>query len=134
MIKLLRIVSASVTFLLLFTASQSASSQQSLTSELTSNKITFDLSVISADGLVGSSDSLRAVDYEFCIPADEQLIKEISAIDPSIQFYPHSRGRIDCHHEQYLCIGHTHNPRWKKILQSIAKLDYVKKIAQTDWE
>jgi hypothetical protein len=134
MIKYRRVVSASATFLLLFTASQSASSQQNLTSELISNKITFDLSVISADGLMGASDSLRAIDYEFCIPADEQLLGEILAIDPKIQSYPHSRGRIGCNHEQYLCISNTHNPRWKDILQSITKLDYVKKITQTDWE
>lgn len=134
MIQYRRVVSASVTFLLLFTASQSASSQQNLTSELISNKITFDLSGISADGLMGSLDSLRAIDYEFCIPANEQLLEEILAIDPNIQFYSHSRGRIGCDHKQYHCIGNTHNPRWKRILQSIATLDYVKKIAQTDWE
>lgn len=130
----MRIISTAIAFFLLFTASQSVSSQQNLTSELTLNKITFDLSAISADGLVSSSDSLKAIDYEFCIPANKQFLEKILAIDPSIQFYPHSRGRIRCTNEQYLCIGNTHNPKWKEILQSIARLDYVKKIAQTDWE
>lgn len=123
-----------IAFFLLFIPFQSASSQQNLTSELTSNKITFELSVISADGLVGASDSLRASDYEFCILGDGQLLGEILAIDPNIQSYPHSRGRIGCNHEQYLCIGNTHNPRWKSVLQSIARLDYVERIDQTYWE
>jgi hypothetical protein len=98
-------------------------SQQYLTSETILNKITFDLSVISIDGLVGSADSLRAIDYEFCIPANEQLLEEIRAINPNIQYYPHSQGRIGCTKDQYLCIGNTHHPNWKNILMSIAQLD-----------
>ncbi|PSF37252.1 hypothetical protein C7H19_11060 [Aphanothece hegewaldii CCALA 016] len=131
MLKSYPLISLSFAFFLLLSNSSNALSQDNLTSL---NKITFDLSGISADGLVGSSNNLRSIDYEFCIPRDEQFLSEIIAIDPIIQYYPHSRGRIGCNNNEYLCIGNTHNPKWKEILQAIAKLDYVKKIAQTDWE
>lgn len=93
-------------------------------------KITFDISAISAEGLIGPPNGLRSVSYEFCIPAQEQSLKEVQAIDPSIKYYANSPGRIGCHGNQYLCIGDTHNPQWKEILLSIAGLDYVERIDQ----
>jgi hypothetical protein len=97
-------------------------------------KIRFDLSQIDADGLYGPDDGKRALDYEFCIPADSVRMAEVQAIDPSLQVYPASRGRVDCDHTQYLCIGNTHQPRWREILLELAALEYVKEIRRTDWE
>ena len=93
-------------------------------------KITFDISAISPEGLIGLPNGLRSVSYEFCIPAREQSLKELQAIDPSIKYYANSPGRIGCHSNQYLCIGDIHNPRWQEILLSIARLDYVERIDQ----
>ena len=93
------------------------------------DKITFDLSAISPEGLMGNQQSLRSVGYEFCIPAQPDTRKEVKAIDPTIQF-SRSRGRIGCHRNEYLCIGETHQPDWKTVLLKLAELDYVKRIDQ----
>ncbi|MBF2048913.1 MAG: hypothetical protein IGS54_16375 [Elainella sp. C42_A2020_010] len=91
-------------------------------------KITFDLTAISPAGLIGGATSLQSVSYEFCIPASETHRIEVQAIDPSVQYFPHSRGRIGCGDDQILCIGHTHQPRWREILHQLADLDYVERI------
>ena len=74
---------------------------------------------------------LRSLSYEFCIPQTQEAIRDIRSIDPTIQYYRHSPGRIGCDDEEYLCIGETHNPRWKEILEAIAHLSYVEKIQQS---
>ena len=94
------------------------------------DKITFDISEISADGLIGPVDGLRYLSYEFCIPANEQAVETIQTIDSTINIYRQSPGRINCQNNQYLCVGETHNKQWKEILLSIAKLDYVERIEQ----
>jgi hypothetical protein len=91
------------------------------------DKITFDLSAISPAGLIGNQQSLRSVGYEFCIPAQADRVKEVKAIDPTVQF-SRSRGRIGCQKHQYLCIGETHQPDWKTVLLKLAGLNYVKRI------
>jgi len=101
----------------------------SIQAENPSDKITFDLSAISPEGLIGDKNSLRSVGYEFCIPAQPDTRKEVKAIDPTVQF-SRSRGRIGCQNHQYLCIGETHQPEWKAVLLKLAELDYVKKIDQ----
>jgi len=93
------------------------------------NKIRFDLSAISPEGLMGDQNSLRSLSYEFCIPAQLTTLKEVKVIDKTLQ-YSRSRGRIGCRSNQYLCIGDTHQSQWKTILLKLAGLDYVKKIEQ----
>ncbi len=103
-------------------------SEENRYSQAIMKKITFDISEISPEGLSGESNSLRAVSYEFCIPANDEYLTEIQGLNPEINYYSQSRGRIGCNSNQYLCIGDTHNPRWKEILISIASLDYVERI------
>ncbi|UIE36563.1 hypothetical protein [Leptodesmis sichuanensis] len=93
------------------------------------NKITFDLSQISPDGLIGPPDGRRSLSYEFCIPATENHLNEVRSINPAIQI-SRSPGRIGCTQNQYLCIGETHTPQWREVLIAIAKLDYVQRIDQ----
>lgn len=93
-------------------------------------KITFDLNRLSADGLTGPETGKRSVSYEFCIPATEVHLAAVQAIDPSVQYFPTARGRIGCGNDQYLCIGHTHQPGWREILLKIADLTYVERIDQ----
>ena len=90
-------------------------------------KITFDLEQISAEGLIGQGSGQRAMAYEFCIPANPETLAEVKRIDPTVQ-YSRSRGRIGCQPDQYLCIGHTHQNRWREVLEELAKLAYVKQI------
>jgi hypothetical protein len=98
------------------------------------NKIAFDLSQIRPDGLTGPPDGLVSVSYEFCIPKDKAFLDEVLAVDPAIKSTPESPGRIGCGKTEYLCIGDTHNPRWKDILRQLASLDYVTRIERTYWE
>jgi hypothetical protein len=46
-------------------------------------KIRFDLSGFNQDGLYSPPDGLRALAYEFCIPARQDLADAVRAIDPS---------------------------------------------------
>lgn len=88
-------------------------------------KINFDLSQIDENGLIGSAESKRSVAYEFCIPQDEAKLKEVTAIDSSLQFYAGTPGRIGCKRDQYLCIGQGST---REVLLKLASLDYVERI------
>jgi hypothetical protein len=99
-----------------------------------SDKIRFDLSRLNQDGLYGPPDGLRALEYEFCIPARQDLADHVRAIDPTIEIYPGSRGRIGCTGDQYLCIGSTHQPGYRAVLAGLARLDYVTQIDQSHAE
>lgn len=98
------------------------------------NKIAFDLSQIRPDGLTGPPDGLVSVSYEFCIPKNPELVKEVLAIDPAVQLAAEAPGRIGCGDSEYLCLGDTHKPNWREILKRIASLDYVTRIERTHWE
>ena len=76
-----------------------------------SDKIHFDLSAFNEDGLYGPPDGLRSAAYEFCIPARQDLAGEVLSIDPTVQIYPSSPGRIGCGSDEYLCIGSTGRTR-----------------------
>ena len=105
--------------------------KQAVSNELFIEKIAFDLSQISPEGLIGPTDGLRSVRYEFCIPANESNRAEVQAIDPTLEVYSNSKGRIGCSRQQYLCIGETHQPHWREKLEAIAKLQYVTKIVES---
>jgi len=90
-----------------------------------SRKIHFDLSVFNDDGLYGPPDGLRAAAYEFCIPAQDATAAEIMAIDPTVQIYAGSPGRVGCGVDEYLCIGSTAQPGFREVLANLAQLDYV---------
>lgn len=104
-------------------------SSQMTVSDSVLNKITFDLSQISPDGLTGPPNGRRSLSYEFCIPATEKHLNEVRLINPAIQI-SRSPGRIGCTKNQYLCVGETHTPQWREVLVAIAKLDYVQRIDQ----
>lgn len=98
------------------------------------SKITFDLEHLNAQGLYGPPGGLRALDYEFCIPADPALEAQVKAIDPTIVIHAGSKGRIGCTKEEFLCIGNTHQPDFKEILLKLASLPDVKQIKQCFFE
>jgi hypothetical protein len=93
-----------------------------------SAKIQLDLSGLDEDGLYGPPNGLRALSYEFCIPARETLADDVRAIDHTIQLHRGSRGRIGCTNEQYLCVGSTHQPGYRTVLRRLAELEYVTRI------
>ena len=97
-------------------------------------KITFDLSKLNAQGLYGPPDGLRALDYEFCIPADPAFEVQVKAIDQTIVIFAGSKGRVGCVPGEKLCIGNTHQPEFKTVLFKLAGLPYVKHINQCFYE
>jgi hypothetical protein len=101
------------------------------TNKLMMDKIQFDYSAIDENGLRNGE---VAVDYEFCIPADQKILNQILAIDPGVRVMKSSKGRIGCTAQQWLLINSTHTPEWKKKLFSIAGLDYVDRIVETFYE
>jgi heat shock protein HslJ len=89
-------------------------------------KISFELAPIDESGLTGPPDGRVAVAYEFCIPATPAHLAEVQRLDPTVQTQPGSRGRIGCRPgEEVLCIGSTHQPQWRAVIQQLAGLDYV---------
>ena len=93
------------------------------------DKIRFDLAAFDDDGLTGPADGRRAGAYEFCIPARPEAEAEVRAIDPTVTVSPHSRGRIGCAvPAEVLCLGSTHQPRFRAVLQRLAALPYVARI------
>lgn len=97
-------------------------------------KIKFEVDNIRPDGLRGPSDGLVSVAYEFCVPANEQAYEEVRRIDPSIKIYPGSRGRIGCGKDETLCIGSTHQPRWREVLKRLSALSYISEIRECFYE
>ncbi len=94
-------------------------------------EIAFDLSTLNAEGLYGPPNGLRALSYEFCIPATATHVDEVRRIDTTVVFHLRSSGRIGCGAEQYLCVGHTHQPGFRIVLEELARLDYVSRIDQS---
>jgi hypothetical protein len=97
-------------------------------------KIEFQMDHIRPDGLRGPPDGLTLVAYEFCVPADERIYQEVMRIDPSLEIQPGGRGRIGCGNDQALCIGQTHQPRWREVLKRLASLPYIAEIREGFFE
>ena len=97
-------------------------------------KVRFRLDDIRPDGLRGPQDGLVSVAYEFCVPADDRVYQEVRRIDSSVQIYPGSSGRIDCAKDQALCIGQTHQPRWREVLKGLTSLKYISEIRESFFE
>jgi len=100
----------------------------------TAGVIRFDSSRLNSEGLVGSPDGLRALSYEFCIPAVEAHVGEIEAIDSTITIQRSSPGRIGCGSDEYLAVGHTHQPGFREVLDRLGRLPYVNEIQEAHFE
>ena len=98
------------------------------------NKIGFDLSRLDADGLQGPPDGLRALHYEFCIPAQPEFIEEVTRIDTTLVVHPDAKGRIRCEADEFLCLGNTHQPAYAEVLTSLAQLPYIRVIEESFFE
>ena len=99
-----------------------------------SNAIGFDLDQLDSEGLFGPEDGLRALSYEFCIPAAEEHVTEVEAIDSTIVIQRRSTGRIGCVEGEYLASGHTHQPDFREVLIRLSHLPYVDRIEQAHFE
>ena len=100
----------------------------------TSKVVRFDLEPLNSEGLVGPEDGLKALSYEFCIPADEAHVREVEAIDSTITVQRSSPGRIGCVEGEYLAVGHTHQPGFREVLDRLGRLPYVSEIREAHFE
>jgi len=100
----------------------------------TSPKIEVDLAEVNDAGLRGPPTALRAVHYEFCIPAAERYATEVLGIDPTLQLLPKSRGRIGCTNRQLLAVGSTHQQGYREVLERLAALPYITRIVESFFE
>lgn len=98
------------------------------------SKIRFDLERLDADGLQGPPDGLRALHYEYCIPDHGYAIDGVSAIDPTLQIQRGSPGRVGCGEGELLCLGHTHQPDHRAVLEWLAALPFVGGIREAFFE
>jgi hypothetical protein len=96
--------------------------------------IGFDLGRLDDRGLRGPPGGLTSLDYEYCIPDAPAYRDQVSAIDPSARFLPGSRGRIGCGSGQVLVLGNTHQPWFRQVLQALAELPFVERIAECVFE
>ena len=76
----------------------------------------------------------QAVDYEYCIPDTTEAIEAVSAIDPSLQIQGQSPGRIGCDKTELLCLGNTHQPNHRAILEQLIMLPYIDRIQENFFE
>ena len=71
--------------------------------------------------------------YEFCVPDVDRFLDLVADIDTTATLSS-SPGRIGCGEEQKLMIGSTHQTGWRAVLDRLAALPFVTRIARTDWE
>lgn len=96
-------------------------------------KIKFDLNLLDKRGLVGDNENKVGLDYEFCIPNQEDKVNEVLSIDTSIKKVQ-TKGRSACSKTELLMVGSTFNKNYKRILCRISQLEYVEEIKRTYWE
>ncbi len=99
-----------------------------------SAKIRFPLDGIRADGLSGPASGLVSIDYEFCVPADPRVLEEIKRLDPSVKISLVARGRIGRREGQALCLGNTHQPAWRSVLERLAARPDIAEIRRCYFE
>ena len=100
----------------------------------TRSGIRFDLDRVNADGLQGPPDGLRALHYEYCIPDRPEAIQNVTTIDPTLQIQGGSPGRVGCGAGELLCLGHTHQPGYRAVLERLAELPFVAEIHEALFE
>ena len=96
--------------------------------------IRFDLDRVNVDGLQGPADGLRALHYEYCIPGRLEAIQAVTAIDRTLQIQRDSPGRVGCGADELLCLGHTHQPDHRAVLQRLAALPFIVEIREAFFE
>ena len=103
-------------------------------SDADKQKIRFDLSTLNEDGLRGPPDGFRSLTYEFCIPAEQSCLDEVTRIDPTAQSTIGSHGRIHCPPDRHLVMGNTHQTNFRVVLFRLAGLTYVERIEESFFE
>ncbi|MCH2176133.1 MAG: hypothetical protein MK193_10450 [Lentisphaeria bacterium] len=77
---------------------------------------------------------LPSTHFEFKIPKNEEFKREVLAIDPSLEFFCNSKGRIGADTNECLVIGYSLQHNLPLILENLSDLNYVTKIVPCYWE
>ncbi|MDX1911295.1 MAG: hypothetical protein SFV22_07410 [Saprospiraceae bacterium] len=93
-------------------------------------KIKIDFKSLDTEGLSGGKVALN---YEFCIPADDKSWKKVKKIDPTAR-QNGGKGRVACKDNQQLVIGSTHQKNYQRVLYELACLPFISRIEPTFWE
>ena len=96
-------------------------------------KIKLDFKQLDQNGLSGPPNGKVALNYEFCIPAEEKLWKKVHKLDSSAQRNG-GKGRVGCMDNQWLIIGSTNQKNYQLVLFSLASLPFVERIEPVFWE
>ena len=97
-------------------------------------KVHINFKKLDQDGLAGTKEGKVAVNYEFCLPAEEKYWKKVQKIDKTAQKFIGSNGRSGCTKVQWLIVGSTHQPHFQRVIYELAALPYVTQIQETFWE
>jgi hypothetical protein len=97
-------------------------------------KIKLDFRNIDNNGFAGPADGKVSVHYEFCIPQTIKYWKQVQKIDSTAQLLSGSKGRIGCSNAEWLIIGHTDQPQYRRVLYDLAALPYINTIQEVFWE
>lgn len=98
-------------------------------------KIRIDLTKFNEDGYrVYPNGEKSSTSYEFCIPATEEALKEVKAIDPTADEMKGSKGRSACSDREWLVISSTRQKNFKDVIKKLAELKYIRNITETFWE
>ncbi|MCC7332398.1 MAG: hypothetical protein IT232_07305 [Flavobacteriales bacterium] len=97
------------------------------------NKIKIKLSEFDENGLIGDEDGKVALEYEFCVPNNNEVLNEIKEIDSGIKPVK-GKGRTKCSENSILLIGNSHQKDIKKILCKLSQLEYITEINPVYWE
>jgi len=96
-------------------------------------KIRIDFKQLDEQGLLGTGKGKVAMNYEFCIPAQEKLWRQVRKTDPTAQ-RNEGKGRVGCKENQWLVIGATNQKNYQRVLFNLASMPFVERIEPVFWE
>jgi hypothetical protein len=98
-------------------------------------KIKFNLDEFTNDGQREMPKGVfNYINYEFCIPANDETLKEVQAIDSTVGVMKGSKGRSGCTDKEWLCIGSSRQAGFRKVIEKLATVKYIRQINETFWE
>lgn len=91
--------------------------------------IAFDFDDLDADGRYEPEDGdPRYLPYEFCVPARDEIVDEIGAIDATALCTEVAPGTGGCGGGEMLCVGNTKQADFRGVLQRLAAKPYIREI------
>lgn len=98
------------------------------------DKIKLNFKRLDTEGLAGPDGGKVSVHYEFCIPAQTKFWRKVHRIDKTAVKLERSKGRAACSDKQWLVIGSTRQPEYRRVLYDLARLPEVTVIKEVFWE